>query len=137
MTTKLLKYALKRHFIERGRAVLNEEIDKLIDDWHNVADTTQNETDAAVANERIAVLSGLKNALVDVAGEDITAETFGITTEITTTYLPSEDVTVIWKHAYIYDECISRTIVGFYYGEPDEKSTETFSFQSLTAEFLY
>ena len=60
MTVKILKNALETHFTERGREVLTEEILKLIGDWYDVLDA---EPDSEVANERIAVLSGLLVAL--------------------------------------------------------------------------
>lgn len=137
MTIDLLKYAFNRKLTERERTVLKEEVNKLIGDWTDSKNTFPNSDDNIVADERIAILSKLKDALAYVDGDDISMKTFGITTEISTNYLPSEDITIIWKHRYVCDECIDRTIVGFYYGEPDAKSTETFSLQTLTAEFLY
>lgn len=136
MATSLLKYALNKHFTERGRAVLKEEVDKLIVDWCDVIKSSQHIDDANFAQSRIAVLSKLKVALNEPIGDGIAAETFCVRTEVATSYLPSEDVTVIWKYMYIDDECLTRTIVGFYHGEPDDKATEMFSSQPLTAEYL-
>lgn len=55
--------------------------------------------------------------------------------EFYTTYLPTEDITVVWQDLIVDNECIQRSLVGFYYGEPDEQSTENFSNMPLTAQF--
>lgn len=52
-----------------------------------------------------------------------------------TTYLPSEDITIIWQDMWYEEECIQRSLVGFYYGEPDDKSTTDFSIMPFTAQF--
>lgn len=132
-TTNLLKYALRKHFSERSRQVLEEEIDKLLDDWYQ-CDTQWPQDN--VANERIAVLQGLKLALQDVVGEEVTVDTFKVRTVIETSYLPSDDITIIWRDLYVCDECIQRSLIGFHYGETDQQTTETFSFNPLTAHFL-
>lgn len=56
--------------------------------------------------------------------------------EYRTTYIPSEDVTIVWQELYLDDEPLQTSLVGFYYGEPDEQSTKDFSNMPLTAQFL-
>lgn len=52
-----------------------------------------------------------------------------------TTYIRSEDITIVWQDMWFEDECIQRSLVGFYYGEPDARSTADFSNMPLTAQF--
>ena len=57
-------------------------------------------------------------------------------TEIITTYAPSTDITFILQETCAEDgDPISTEVVGFYYGEPDEKSTDHF-IGKLKAEFI-
>ena len=58
-----------------------------------------------------------------------------VSTEITTTYLPSEDVTVIWQHVYICRETLQRAIIGWYYGEPNDAIVQRYSNMPLIAQF--
>lgn len=133
-STNLLKYALRQHFSERSRQVIEEEIDKLIGDWRDYDKQWPQDN---VANERLAVLLDLKLALQNVIDEETTADTFNVRTAIETSYLPSDDVTIIWRDLYVCDECVQRSLVGFHYGETDAQTTESFSFNPLTAHFLF
>lgn len=38
-------------------------------------------------------------------------------------YSPSHDITFILEECYMNEKIVSTEIVGFYYGEPDEKNT--------------
>jgi len=134
MTTNLLKYALRQHFTERARKVLEEEVDKLLEDWYMVDE--QNPGDA-IANERIAVLSGLKMALENIVGENVSAETFKVRLKTETSYLPSDDITLVWNDLYVYDECIQWSLAGWHYGETDPETTEKFSYNPTIANFLF
>ena len=58
-----------------------------------------------------------------------------VSTEITTTYLPSEDVTVIWQHVYICRDTLQRAIIGWYYGEPNDAIVQQYSNMPLIAQF--
>ena len=60
-----------------------------------------------------------------------------ITTEITTNYIPGEDITIVWQLLYVGKENIQRTLVGWYHGEPDEESTMTFSHLGVMAQYLW
>jgi hypothetical protein len=51
-------------------------------------------------------------------------------------YLPTEDITVVWQDMWFEEDCIQRSLVGFYYGEPDDESTKDFSNMPLTAQFF-
>ena len=56
-------------------------------------------------------------------------------TEIITTYAPDTDITFILKETCDENgDPISTEVVGFYYGQPDEKSTDYF-IGKLKAEF--
>ncbi len=134
MATNLIKYALRKHFNKAERLVLEEEVDKLIDDWRCV----QNEDpDSRTAGSRLAVLSRFKMALEEVVGENVSAQTFNIHIKTETSYLPSDDITIVWNDLYVCGECIQRSLAGWHYGETDEKTTETFSFNPTIANFLF
>lgn len=60
-----------------------------------------------------------------------------VTTEIVTNYIPNEDITVVWQLLYIDGENIQRTTVGWYHGEPDEKSTKDFSHLGVMGQYLF
>lgn len=61
----------------------------------------------------------------------------GVRIEYTTNYIPSEDVTIIWQHVEIEDcDFIQRALVGWYYGEPDDKSNEYYSSMPLIAQLF-
>lgn len=65
---------------------------------------------------------------------DITVE---VTTEITTDYIPGEDITIVWQLMSICGECLQRTLVGWYHGSPDERSTEQFSRLGVMAQYIF
>jgi hypothetical protein len=54
---------------------------------------------------------------------------------IRVTYIPSEDVTIIWRDLYVGDNIAETSIVGWYHGEPHDDATATFSSNSLTARY--
>ena len=58
-------------------------------------------------------------------------------TEIVTNYIPDEDITIVWQLLYVGEENIQRTLVGWYHGEPDERSTETFSHLGVMAQYYF
>lgn len=60
-----------------------------------------------------------------------------ITTEITTNYIPGEDITIVWQLLYVDGENIQRTLVGWYHGEPDENATKDFSHLTVMGQYLY
>ena len=60
-----------------------------------------------------------------------------IRTELYATYVPCEDVTVVWQHMYVGEEFIQRIIVGWYCGEPDAESTEQFSHLSIMGQYIW
>lgn len=64
-----------------------------------------------------------------------------IYTEIRTSYIPDEDITIVWQDMYKYadghgDELIQTTIVGWYCGEPDEKTTKSYSCSNLIGQYI-
>lgn len=60
-----------------------------------------------------------------------------IKSEITTDYIPGEDITIVWQHLYNGDEHFQRTIVGWYHGEPEEGSTKAFSHLGVMGQYLW
>jgi len=54
---------------------------------------------------------------------------------IRVTYIPSEDVSIIWRDLYVGDYIAETSIVGWYHGEPHDDATATFNFNSLTARY--
>ena len=60
----------------------------------------------------------------------------GIAVVVSTNYIPEEDVTIVWQYINIEDcEFSQRTLVGWYYGEPDDRATEHYAQMPLTAQF--
>lgn len=63
-----------------------------------------------------------------------------IYTEIHTSYIPEDDITIIWQDMYRTDgnttDCIQRVVIGWYYGEPDERCTADFSDSALIANYV-
>ena len=64
-----------------------------------------------------------------------------IYTDIETSYIPSEDITIVWQNMYKYvegegDELIQRNLIGWYHGEPDDHTTPHYSNAPLTAYFV-
>lgn len=58
-----------------------------------------------------------------------------VTTDTEVTYDASADRTVVWRHTYVNNEPVSLTIAGWYFGEPDDEATNTFSNDTHTAYF--
>jgi len=56
--------------------------------------------------------------------------------EVYATYIPTEDITVVWQDVLFEGDCIQHSIVNFYYGEPDDASTAEFLNMSFTAQFF-
>lgn len=67
------------------------------------------------------------NAIVEVI-----IENYGPFIKYRAGYVPTEDMTVIFKDTYKSPngECISTEVVGFYHGEPDDKATEEYKDKS-------
>ena len=62
-------------------------------------------------------------------------------TEIETSYIHGDGVTIVWQNMYKYiegigDELIQRNLVGWYHGEPDDNTTPHYSNAPLTANFV-
>ena len=60
-----------------------------------------------------------------------------VRTEFHVTYILTEDATIVWQYLFVGDECIQRTIVGWYHGDPDERSTEMFSRLGVMAQYIW
>lgn len=60
-----------------------------------------------------------------------------VRTELHVTYILAEDATVVWQYLFVGEECIQRTIVGWYHGEPDECGTKQFSHLGVMAQYLW
>lgn len=55
---------------------------------------------------------------------------------IYTSYIKEEDITIVWQGLYDGEEPVQRTIVGWYYGAPDERFTKEYSRMPLAARFF-
>jgi hypothetical protein len=53
--------------------------------------------------------------------------------EINTYYCPEGDITFIMEFTYKHCEMIAEQVIGFYYGEPDEKTTQIFKDRGVFA----
>ena len=64
-----------------------------------------------------------------------------IYTEIYTSYIPNEDITIVWQCMYQTDgktiECIQRALVGWYCGEPDDRVTPDYANMPLIGQYLF
>ena len=60
-----------------------------------------------------------------------------VRTEIHASYDITEDATVVWQYLFVGEECIQRTIVGWYHGDPTEEGTERFSHLGVMSQYLY
>lgn len=63
--------------------------------------------------------------------------TVEVHTEIHTSYIPEEDATIVWQYLFVGEECIQRTIVGWYHGSPDERGTKTFSHLGVMSQYIW
>ena len=59
-----------------------------------------------------------------------------ITTELFTSYIYEEDITIIWQSLLVDGECVQRALVGWYCGEPDEKSTAFYSNMPTIGQYI-
>ena len=64
-----------------------------------------------------------------------------IYTDIETSYIPDEDITIVWQDMYKYtenegDELIQRNLIGWYCGEPDRNITAMYNTAPLTANYI-
>lgn len=56
--------------------------------------------------------------------------------EFYTTYIHEEDVTIVWQTLIVAGECIQKALVGWYCGEPDEKSTAFYSNMPTIGQYI-
>lgn len=59
-----------------------------------------------------------------------------ITTELHTNYIPEEDVTIVWQWLLVDGRCVQNALVGWYCGEPDEKSTAFYSNMPTIGQYI-
>lgn len=63
-----------------------------------------------------------------------------IYTDTHTSYIPDEDITIVWQDMYKTDgkttDCLQRNLVGWYYGEPCADATALYSNAPLTAYYV-
>lgn len=59
-----------------------------------------------------------------------------LTTETVTSYIPGDDITIVWQKLYLNGVCIQRSITGWYYGEPNEECTHEYRYSTLNAQFF-
>ena len=57
--------------------------------------------------------------------------------DVATSYIEEDDITVVWNDLIFGDECIQRSLVGWYHGEPDARSTATFGTSTLNGTYLF
>ena len=78
-------------------------------------------------------------AKFDIAEEYIDSLKYrrkSITEDIHATYIVNEDKTVVWHNVYVDDEILTSELAGWYHGEPNEESTQSFSGPTNTAYFI-
>lgn len=59
-----------------------------------------------------------------------------VRTEIDTSYIPGDDITIVWQIMFVGDELIQRTLAGWYYGEADPAVTAQYANLPLTAQYI-
>lgn len=57
-------------------------------------------------------------------------------TEIYTTYVEGYDRTIVWQEMYLGDLHLQTTIMGWYYGEPDDEATKQYSNSTIIAQYF-
>lgn len=56
--------------------------------------------------------------------------------EVYTSYVPAEDVTIVWQILLVGDECAQRALVGWYCGEEDPELTKQYANMPLIGQYL-
>ena len=51
-------------------------------------------------------------------------------------YIPNEDITIVWQFMYIGNRVAQRTIVGWYHGEPNSEDTKRYANGNITSYYL-
>ena len=59
-----------------------------------------------------------------------------VRTEIHTSYIPTDDVTVIWQNLIVGDECVQRALIGWYCGEEDPATTAQYAHMPLIGQYI-
>lgn len=64
-----------------------------------------------------------------------------IFTDINTSYIPDEDITIIWQDMYKHvegepEEHIQRALVGWYHGKSEDKYTAYYTQSTLNANYI-
>ena len=59
-----------------------------------------------------------------------------VTDEVYGTYIPGEDKTAVWHNVYVDGELIVSQLVGWYCGEPDDKTTAEYSKSNNTGYYF-
>jgi hypothetical protein len=59
-----------------------------------------------------------------------------VRTEVDTSYIPGDDITVVWQLMFVGDELVQRSLVGWYYGEADPAITPQYASLPLTAQYI-
>lgn len=49
-----------------------------------------------------------------------------VTEKFRMSYIPEEDVTIVWQDLIVDDECVQTSLVGWYHGEPDDAILEKY-----------
>lgn len=61
----------------------------------------------------------------------------GLTTEVTTSYIPGDDITIIWQDMFLNGEHVQRSLIGWHYGETSEVEIKEYGNMPLTAQFFF
>lgn len=56
--------------------------------------------------------------------------------EVYTSYVPAEDVTIVWQTLFVGDECVQRALIGWYCGEEDPVITKQYANMPLIGQYL-
>lgn len=58
-----------------------------------------------------------------------------VRTEITTSYIHADDITIVWQDMFVGDELVQRILTGWYYGSSDIELTAQYADMPLIAQY--
>lgn len=59
-----------------------------------------------------------------------------VKTEVYTSYVPGDDITIIWQDLSVDGECVQHALIGWYCGEPDPSATKNYSNMPLIGQYI-
>ena len=83
----------------------------------------------AIIDDLLEIVSSRRYKRIKQIESKVTDEVYG-------TYIPGEDKTAVWHDVYVDGELIVSQLVGWYCGEPDDKTTAEYSKSNNTGYYF-